>query len=208
MPVISRMKDYQFALRKSINWAHPNSKNTSPKSEQPEACSPSGKLSIHIVPISSVLWPYPSWWACPAIRFNSTAKIKCTHTVAVIQLIFSLGFLCSTPGSFVRPSLTPNCCTCAAMERAPSSLPPAHPPRHGALITLFPGTKAFLCKRRMLEFPQALARKYSNVIRGSSFVLFIFFLGKFTSRRYSVYSLALPWSHIIAQWRSGHSLRN
>ena len=166
------MKNNQIALRKSTDWAYPNPKNTSPKSEQPEVCSPSGKLFIHIPPISSILWPYPSWWACPAIHFDSTAEIKCTHTVAIIQLIFSLGFLCSVPGSFVRPSLTPNCCTCVTMEIAPSSLPPssqAQSPNH-----LVPRHKSFPLQARKPRIPPSTGKEIFKCNQ-RIFLCFIYF---------------------------------
>lgn len=82
-------------------------------------------------------------------------------------------------------------------------LPPClYPPRHRALITFFPGTKAFLCKRGRLEFPQALARKYLNVIRGSPFVLF-FFPGEINlSKVFDVFfcSSVRPHHHTVPEW--------
>lgn len=99
--------------------------NALSKSKQPKDCSLSGKLFVsrpsHFLNILTL----PQLVSQPHNPLDSTAEIKCTHAGAVIQFIFSLGFLCSVPGSFVRPSLTPNCCTCAAIE---TPLPPSRPP--------------------------------------------------------------------------------
>lgn len=104
---------------------------------QPQDYAPSRKLFI----TSPSQFPQysdlpPAGQPAPqSIRLHSR-KIKCIHAGAVIHFIFSLGFLCSVPGSFVRPSVTPNCCTCASIETPlplparPAALPRLHPPRH------------------------------------------------------------------------------
>lgn len=148
------------------------SKPSIPK--QPKDCSPSRKLSIpspsHFLSTltSRAGQPAPQpirlhgenqmhpCWSCNSIHRLLGFPLLRARVICKAITHSKLLHLCSysnTPSSR-RPSLS-------------STLPGTPCPNH-----LSPMHKSFLCQGGMLEFPQALARKYLNVIRWSSFVLF------------------------------------
>lgn len=101
-----------------------------------------------------------------------------------------------------RPSLRQNCCTCAAMERA--SLPPAHPSQARVPNHLVPSTK--LSSGAECRIPPSTGKEiFKCLIRGSSFVLFIFFW-KFTSEGIRCILLLFREAHHCPVAEAGHSL--
>lgn len=124
--------------------------------------------------ISSIVWPNPRCGAVgqPAPPSISTPQQNWNaRTITVIQLIFSLGFLCSMPGSSVRRSLTQTVAPVLLLSRLPPTL---YPPRHGGLVTFFPGRKSFPLQGRNARIPPSSGKEPSQCNQ-RIFLCFIFF---------------------------------
>lgn len=92
--------------------------------------------------------------------------------------------------------------TPSSLPLPPSSLSTqAQCPNH-----LFPRHKSFPLLARNARIPPSIGKEIFKCNQ-RIFLCFIFFPRKLISLRYSMYSSALPWSNIIIQYWSGHSLR-
>lgn len=125
-------------------------------------------------PTSSILWPPPAGQPAPQpVRLHGENQMLPCWSCNSIHLLLGFPLLCARVicKEITHSKLLHLC----SYSNTPSSRQPSLSstlwgtpcPNH-----LSPTHKSFLCQGGMLEFPQALARKYLNVIKWSSFVLF------------------------------------